>query len=113
MMQVKTKRKLPSEWLEENVDSHSIYFHNPMAKRYKEEVGETAPWKSYTPDEVNGEGKHKAFWKEDSKPAQTVCCGYDMAIAINEAHGGEAHRQYSGRGFIFRACIEELKSKGR
>ena len=102
-----------SKWFNENVDSHSVYEHQEMARRFFQATGQLADWPTATYKETVQSMRNdpRGGTLERGLKNQLVCYGWIMArhMARKLVHH-ESHMM--GRGFEFHDCVEALAKGG-
>jgi hypothetical protein len=102
-----------SKWFGANVDSHSVYDHTEMARKFLQETGQLADWPTATYKETVQSMRNdpRGGTMEKGLKDKLVCYGWIMArhmalkLVKHESH-------MMGRGFEFRDCIAALEKGG-
>jgi hypothetical protein len=103
-----------SEWLNEYVDSHSIYDSRKMRESFMAQTGLEPIWPEHTHEQTRasivGRGLG-GYLKTDVADDLKECWGYQMADSL-ASHYAKFHSSKMGRGFLFDDCITGLKKAG-
>ena len=102
-----------SKWFGSNVESHSVYSHAEMARKFLGETGKLADWPTTTYKETVQSMRNdpRGGTMEKALRDKIVCYGWIMARHMaRKLVNHESHMM--GRGFEFRDCVAALAKGG-
>lgn len=102
-----------SKWFNDNVDSHSVYKHEEMSRKFFAATGQLADWPTATYKETVQDMRNdpRGGTMERGLKDQLVCYGWIMARHMaSKLVNHESHMM--GRGFEFRDCVAALEKGG-
>lgn len=103
-----------SDWLDTYTSSHNIYTHAKIAANFKEKTGHEPCWPTHTVSETKVVMDSRGLGGSIEGNDSDVCAwGWEIADAISVRHTGFGHKhKFFGRGRIWQAAVDALKSAG-
>lgn len=102
-----------SKWFQDTIDSHSIYSHRDIARKFLQETGQLADWPVATYKETvqSMHNDPRGGTMERGLKDQLVCYGWVMARHMaRKLVNHQSHMM--GRGYEFRDCVTALAKGG-
>lgn len=102
-----------SDWLDTYTSSHNIYTHAKIAANFKEKTGHEPCWPTHTVSETKVVMDSRGLGGDVSGHDNDVCAwGWQIASAIAIKYTPDFRVRWYGRGRIWQAALESLKSAG-
>lgn len=109
-MSTATATKTIFQFASDSLDSHAIFDHNALAKRFSEETGQAPCWPVHstkaTAAAIRNRGLGGALNTNEEKPC---AYGWEIAEALADKFTNWTGTPIMGRGGRFRAALEALK----
>lgn len=104
----------PSEWLSSHTDSHSIFDHAGLSDSFEKETGIRFIFRSHTHEQTrkNIDGRGLGGTLNMEHPERLVCYGWEVAEDLADHYGNRDYRNYTGRGFRWRAALKSIADAG-